>query len=380
MNDASLAESEQDDRLDGKDLVALARDSSNSARRKLVDAVTGLPSIGDKNTTRREREIMFDILRRLVHEAEMVVRRTVSLRLSEMSDAPRDLVRLLANDKIEIAYPILTKSGALLDEDLIEVVRNRTFEHQLAVAIRSNLSDAVSDSIVETEDKNVIKCLLQNTTAQISRSTMAYLVEQSEREDIFREPLVRRSDLDRDLAERMFGWVSQTLRQIIIKDWNLDEKTVNRLLVTSSRKKWSQESDAPEHRSKAKILTEQLLKQGLLTQNTLLRVLKNGDVALFTAMFGQLTGLTEPFVLRILYDNKGTALAAACKFAKLNKDAFRVIYNFARQARKTQSSTERNLRRALQFYDRKTPLQVENIVHHWQRHPNPTGMWDLGLN
>ena len=380
MNEAVLAESEDRERVAGEQLVALARDPSIAARRQLVDAVAELPSTGNDSTTKREREIMFDILRRLVHEAEMAVRRSVSMRLSEMPDAPRDLVRLLANDKIEIAYPILTKSGALLDEDLIEVVKNRTFEHQLAVAIRSNLSEAVSDSIVETENKNVIKCLLQNTTAQITRATMAYLVEQSEREDIFREPLVRRNDLDRDLAERMFGWVSQTLRQIIINDWNLDENTVNRLLVKTSQKEWGRESDAPERKSKARILAERLSEQGLLSPDTIIRVLKNGDVALFTAMFGRLTGLKEPFVLRILYDIRGTALAAACKFAKLDKEVFRAIYVFARQARKSQGSNQRYLQQALQFYDRKTPTQVEEIVRRWQRHPNPTGMWDLGLN
>lgn len=380
MNEAALAASEDGQPFAGEHLVALARDPSSAARRRLVDAVTELPSAGDDGTTKREREIMFDILRRLIHEAEMVVRRTVSLRLSEMSDAPRDLVRLLANDKIEIAYPILTKSGVLLDEDLIEVVKNRTFEHQLAVSIRSNLSETVSDSIVETGNKNVIKCLLQNTTAQITRATMEYLVEQSEREDIFRDPLVRRNDLDRDLAERMFGWVSQTLRRIIIDDWDLDEKTVNRLLAKSSQKEWGQESDAPERKSKARILAERLSGQGLLSPETLIRVLRNGDVALFTAMFGRLTGLKEPFVLRILYDIRGSALAAACKFAKLDKDAFREIYVFARQARKTAGDNERFLQRALQFYDRKTPIQIEEIVRHWQRHPDPTGMWDLGLN
>jgi uncharacterized protein (DUF2336 family) len=209
---------------------------------------------------------------------------------------------------------------------------------------------------------------------------MEYLVEESQREDIFREPLVRRNDLDRDLAEKMFGWVSQTLRQIIINDWDLDEKTVNKLLVRSSQKEWGQERGARERRSKAQILAERLSEQGLLSPETIFRVLKNGDISLFTAMFGRLTGLTEPFVLRILYDVRGTALAAACKFAKLDKDAFHAIYVFARQARKTQGDNERNLENALRFYDRKTPTQIENIVQHWQRHPDPTGMWDLGLN
>ena len=380
MSNVNSIEFQEQGKFENEILVALARDRSAPARRALVEALTEIPQAVDEKTSQRERKLMFDILRRLVHEAEMVVRRTISLRLSEMEDAPRDLVRLMANDKIEIAYPILTKSGVLEDSDLAEVIEHRTFEHQLAVAIRSNISETVSDTLVDTGDTNVIKCLLQNSTSQISRATMEYLVEQSEREDTFREPLVRRQDLGRDLAEKMFLWVSQSLRDVIVDDWDFDVRTVERLITDAGQRGWKDTDTAEERQSKAQELAESLDEQGLLSQESMMRILRNGDVALFIAMFSRITRLDDAFVKRIIFDPGGRALAAACISADIDEEGFRLIYGFARKARPTAKKERQSYQNALYYYARMPTDAANNIVKRWQDHPDPTGMWDLGLS
>lgn len=379
MSNANAIDFQSSDKIEAEILVALARDRSTPARRALVEAVTELPASQDAGTTQRERKLMFDILRRLVHEAEMAVRRTISLRLSEMEDAPRDLVRLLANDKIEIAYPILTKSGALEDEDLIEVIEHRTFEHQLAVAIRNNISESVADTLVDTGEKNVIKCLLQNSTSKISRATMEYLVDQSEREDIFREPLVRRNDLGKDLAERMFLWVSQSLRDVIVTEWSLDERTVERLITEAGQRTWKDTDTAQVRQNKAQQLAETLEEQGLLNQESMLRILRNGDVALFIAMFSRLTRLEDSFIKRIIFDPGGRALAATCIAAGVDETGFRQIYGFARKARPPSPKGRRTYQDALKYFTQTPTETATAIVKRWQSHPNPAGMWDLGI-
>ena len=92
--------------FDGEKLFALARDKTPDAQKALAEALGKLPFSRDGSMTERERSLMFDILGHLVHETEMSVRRTVSSCLAELPDAPRDLIRLLANDNIEIAYPL----------------------------------------------------------------------------------------------------------------------------------------------------------------------------------------------------------------------------------------------------------------------------------
>jgi uncharacterized protein (DUF2336 family) len=118
----------------------------------------------------RERTLTFDILKKMLHNAEMEVRRIIAEQLSDLPDAPRELITLQANDEIEVAFTILQDSAVLEDEDLIEVIRHRAKEHQLAIAARNTVSEAVSSVLVETGDGSVITALLKKGLTQLTTS------------------------------------------------------------------------------------------------------------------------------------------------------------------------------------------------------------------
>src|SRR3546814_16590791 len=88
-----------------------------------------------------------------------------------------------------------------------------------AIARRRDLSEAVSDELVGTQDSDVITALLENTSARISKATLAYLTEQAQHIDSYQEPLVRRQDLTNDLAMRPYWVVAANLRDEILKSY-----------------------------------------------------------------------------------------------------------------------------------------------------------------
>ena len=111
-----------------------------------------------------------------------------------------------------------------------------------------------------------------------------------------------------------------------------------------------------------------------------MRILRNGDVALFISMFSRFTKLDDGFVKRILFDPRGRALAAACISSGIDEEEFRLIYGFARKARPPANKGRRDYQEAL-YYCARTPYEAaNNIVKRWQEHPDPTGMWDLGIS
>ena len=120
---------------DVEQLLALARDKTVASRQTLVETVSDLFFANEGVLSDRERALMTDILRQLIHDVEMSVRKALSERFSAQDGAPHDLVLALANDDIEVAHPILTDSQILQDIDLIEIIHHRTLEHQLAIAI-----------------------------------------------------------------------------------------------------------------------------------------------------------------------------------------------------------------------------------------------------
>ena len=113
------------DSLDTDYLLRLARDKSMAGRRELAEMISDLFLGNTQSLSDRERALTYDILSQVIHDVEMAVRRNISEQLAKVPNAPRDLVLLLANDDIEVAYPILAYNKVLQDADLIEVIRHR---------------------------------------------------------------------------------------------------------------------------------------------------------------------------------------------------------------------------------------------------------------
>jgi len=324
------------------------------------------PTGKDRVLNERERALMFDIMHKMVRDAEMAVRRIVSEQLAGVDDAPEELVKLLANDEIEVAYPILRASEVLKDEDLIEVIRHRTLEHQLAIAVRRTVPEPVSDALVETGDEGVITSLLKNAGAEISLSTMEYLVEESKRVDAFQEPILRREDLDPALAKRMYLWVSAALRQHILDNYPLDQQALDDLLERTARRQGAAPDSGDGGKTEA--LAAEVEKGGLGLAKTMIRALKDGEIFLFEAMFRRLTGLRNTLIKRILFEPGGEGLAIACRSADLSSNDFSTIYSLSRLSKAGIGSIDhQETQRILEFYEGLDKETAKEVVSRWRR-------------
>jgi uncharacterized protein (DUF2336 family) len=349
--------------FDGEYLLDLARDKSGERRQLLAQTIADLFAGKERVLTDRERALMFDILHKMVHGAEMQVRRIIAEQLAKIPDAPPQLIKFLANDEIEVAFPILRNSAVLKDEDLIEVIRHRTLEHQLAIAIREKVSERVSDALVQAGDESVITALLKNSGAEISFATMEYLVEESKRVDAFQEPLLRREDLDPTLAKHMYLWVSAALRQYIVDTFDVDKNALDDLMEKNAR-----EMAAGIGETKTEKLAEAMDKGGLGVSRMMIRALKDGEVFLFEALFRRLTGLRTTLVKRILFEPGGEGLAVACKASGISADDFVAIYSLSRMARPRDGTVDNeDTQRIIAFYDRLKPEAARDVMLRWRR-------------
>jgi uncharacterized protein (DUF2336 family) len=356
---------------DLKLLVAMARDKSAAGRKALVDAVGDLFRNKGDVLSDLERALMSEILRQIIHEVEMSVRRRLSDRLAQMKDAPHDLILRLANDSIEVAHPILIDSDLLHDIDLVEIIQHRTLQHQLAIAMRRNLSESVTEALVETGNSDVIKTMLGNPEARLSKATMEYLVEEAKRMDGYQNPLLHRPDLEPELAKRMYWWVSAALRQHIIEHFDIDPFDLDATLETTVRDIMSDDASAALARPKPIELADQLGRDGSITAELLVKVLRQGEVSLFEALFAKLSGLAPKALRRIIFDSGGEALAVACKGIAIPKAEFASIFMLTRKARPGKETTDpHEMTRVLAIFDRVHPESARAMVRRWQRDPD----------
>ncbi len=121
--------------------------------------------------TDSERKLAEEIFRIMVKDAEVRVREALSQNLKESSVVPHDVAMTLANDVDSVALPVLEFSKILSDEDLLEIVRGQDVSKQVAIASRSNVSEALSDALVETKNEEVVTSLVSNEGADISEKT-----------------------------------------------------------------------------------------------------------------------------------------------------------------------------------------------------------------
>lgn len=352
-------------------LLKLAQDRSVHGRRMLAGAVSDLFADGGSALSEREHALMIDILNKLVGEFERELRQDLAERLSDKADPPHDLVLMLANDEIEVARPILIRSGALQDIELIEIIHHRTLEHQLAIAMRSSVSEMVSDALVETGNADVVKTLLQNPNAKITEATMAYLVEEARRVDSYQEPLVRRKDLNPELAQRMYWGVSAALRAHMLDNFDIDPRELDDELENAVLALLEGTRNEAAAAKPAMDLAESLHQAKAVTPDLLIQVLRQGEVALFEALFGRLSGISPPRLQRVIYEPGGQDLAIVCRALAIPKSNFSVIYTMVRRARPGHESLPAQaVSQLMGYFDELEAAAAQQVLRQWRRDPN----------
>src|SRR5258707_4840964 len=160
-------------------LAQLAVNPQGTSREEIYLAVASLYRIQGTGLNERERALMHEILRRLTRDVEMAIRSARAERLADDPTAPHDLILLLADDKIEVARPLLLRSPLLTDADFLGLLAQAGQEHHETVASRDHIGEPVTDLLAKSEAEPVLMALVRNATAKISSLAFEALVEKS---------------------------------------------------------------------------------------------------------------------------------------------------------------------------------------------------------
>ncbi len=354
---------------DVSNLIDLARNNTTEGRSTLAVAVGNLVDENARSLTPHELALMNDILKKLIQDVARPIRKNLAAKLAKSRNAPHEVVEILANDDFDIASPILLKSDLLSDDTLIEIVRHRSQAHRLAIAMRRSVSMQVTDALVSTNAPDVIRTLLQNHGAEISQSTMAYLVEQSRTMDEFQEPLLRRRELGPDLAKRMYAWVSAALRQFIVENFSVDPVDID--IAVGEMVDETLDDTAQEDDSAARNLAADLAKQQQLTPALLLQTLRQGEVPLFEALLAQLTNLRPTSVRKLIYDEGAEGLVIVARAANIDRTSFTSIFLLLQRVHPKELAKDADaMKHALDLFDRLKTETAAKVVERWKLNPD----------
>ncbi|RWE75839.1 DUF2336 domain-containing protein [Mesorhizobium sp.] len=142
------------------------RTEAGKAERLFRAAVSAFCSL--TRPSRREIAQLEDLTLPLFDEVSVESRRYVAAALSECEYAPAALVRRLAEEPVEIAAPLLTRSNALSDIDLIALIGRHGLPHARAIARRKELNPTIADLIRALERPTLVKMRPPETVTKLT--------------------------------------------------------------------------------------------------------------------------------------------------------------------------------------------------------------------
>jgi uncharacterized protein (DUF2336 family) len=350
-------------------LIDLARNRTPEGRSALVSAIGDLIDETERQFSAQELALMNDILKKLVVDVALPIRKALADKLAHTRSAPTEVIELLANDEIDVAAAILQHSELLGDHALIDIIRKRTRSHRLAIAMRRHVSTGVSEALVEPQEPDVIKRLLENHGAEISQATLAYLVDQSATVDEFQEPLLRRLDLNPELAKRMYVHVSSGLRDFILAHYDVDRAELDAALARVTTEAL-EKATAENHVDAAQTLADKLAQRQELTHDLVVQTLRRGEVPLFEAMMSQLTTLPQDLACRLMYEEEADGFVIAARVSGFDRSTFTTLFLLLQRIHpRGVADDPQQLRRGLELFDRLRPETARKVVARYLVNP-----------
>jgi uncharacterized protein (DUF2336 family) len=249
-----------------------SRQKSEETLGRITDLFTGRA----EELSEQHVELFDDVILRLAGEIETKARVELSRRLASIGNAPRNTIRDLAgDDTIDVAAPVLLRSPRLDESDLIEIAKNKSQEHLLAIASRRSLGEAVTDVLVDRGDGDVLFNVASNSGAIFSEDGYARLVERASDDEPLASRIAERSDIPPQLIHQLVTQASGVAQRRLLSQAPPEMRAeIERALAKVSRE-MDPKSPAPRSFTAARRMIGMLHGAGALGESELYDLAKS---------------------------------------------------------------------------------------------------------
>jgi uncharacterized protein (DUF2336 family) len=155
-----------------------------------------------------------DVMSRLLKQIDVAARAGFGARLSDLAVVPPGVVRHLAlDDAIEVAGPVLRGFEAISEETLVEGARTKSQSHLLAISQRRQISECVTDVLVERGNQQVAMSTTGNPGARFSDFGYSTIVRRAETDRNLAACIWARAEIPRFHLLTLFASASQAVRR-----------------------------------------------------------------------------------------------------------------------------------------------------------------------
>ena len=354
--------------LDPQELLSCAQDTSEAGRHRLAKAVSQF--FDERRLTDAERELASDILLNLIRQAEIDLRAALSERLSVQNNVPPELVVYLANDQISVAKHVLMHSPVLNDVDLMYIIASKGQDHWQTIAKREALSPTVAEKLIDTGDTTTVLNLIDNQRVNLQKNSMKKIVKFSLKSEELQAPLLRRPEIDAEIAIDLYMVVSQALRQEIAAKFVISGHVFDQALEGLIHELSNEAKGLRETTPDMIVLAKRFNERKDNTPDLMIKTLRRGQVGFFVALFAEKAGITAEQVVKLIQKDGGRPFVVACRYVGMMKSEFASIFLLSRGIRTGDKIVDqRELAMALKNFDAIKDFDVQRIMKSWLKNP-----------
>jgi uncharacterized protein (DUF2336 family) len=195
--------------------------SSGSVERRtdMMRRVTDLFVINCETLSDDQIRLFEDVIAHLVDHIEQRALAELSTRLAPIPQAPPAVIRRFArDDAIVVSGPVLSQSPVLTEADLIEIAGSKSQAHLAQIAVRPELSTAVTDVLIDHGDRAVANEVAANQGAHLSNAGFKKLVLLADGDDRLAESVGLRADIPPNLFRQLLAHATETVRQRLVEN------------------------------------------------------------------------------------------------------------------------------------------------------------------
>ncbi|HEY6335956.1 MAG TPA: DUF2336 domain-containing protein [Alphaproteobacteria bacterium] len=279
---------------------ALAADPSTERRAATANEVAH--ELADVAMSEHERGIALEILEHLAKDVERQVREVLAEQVKSIPSISPSLARTLASDIESVALPVIRFSPVLSEDDLLALVRQGNTAKQVAIAKRENVTERVSEALVDTGKPVVVSSLLENQSAMIGEKSLHKVVDRFHGDEAMNSLLIKRATLPLAVTARLIETVSDSLRKHLVERHGLSWNVAHELSRQAGDGALLERVISDPRVAEVERLVDELYEKGKLSPTILLRALCLGDGHFFAVATARLAGVPIENATPLIYD------------------------------------------------------------------------------
>jgi uncharacterized protein (DUF2336 family) len=315
-----------------------------------------------------EITVFDDVLVRLTAEIEISARALLASRLAPIPNAPPNVIRKLAlDDEAEVACPVLARSERLDDATLVRCAGTKDQRHLLAIALRSSLSEAVTDILVDRGDRQVALTTAENSGARISDAGFSVLISRSHGDDHLAEIVGSRTELPPHLFLKLLATASRAVQMTLEAEHPQARREIYRVVAEVSNRIQSAVRARSKDYAAAGAVVESLRDLGQLSESNVTEFARAGKFEETTVALARLCDLPIEVVERAMIQDRPETILILAKAAGMPWACAKAIL-WLRVGKSGISTSE--MEQCLASFQRLKPATAKQFVRFYQTREN----------